>query len=181
MSVVSAKSRLSELKSWYAIYTMPRSEKKVEARLSLRGKVTYLPLISSIRTWSDRKKKITLPLIPGFIFVFCTEAEVFDCLHVQGALGVLRYLGKPARVRETEIQLIRILLQEPESIAGVKSNELVVGEDVRVICGPFIGLMGKCLRFQGQCKVVIEIRSLRSLVEVNIPLAYLERVGLKVA
>jgi transcription antitermination factor NusG len=181
MSVVSEPGRVEELKSWYALYTMPRTEKKADARLLLKGKKTFLPLIPSIRTWSDRKKKIFLPLIPGFVFVHCTHEEVFDCLAVQGVLGVIRYMGKPARVRDHEIQQIRILLKDPESIESVENFIMKEGEPVRVICGPFTGLIGKCIRVQGKSNVLIELHALQSIVKVNIPMAFLEPEALKVA
>lgn len=181
MNVVHEPGRLNDIRSWYALYTMPRAEKKADARLAVQGKTTFLPLIPSVRTWSDRKKKISLPLIPGFVFVHCTHEEVFECIQAQGVLGVIRYLGKPAKVRDVEIQQIRILLKEPESIETVRPIDLTEGESVIVTCGPFAGLKGKCVRFQGKCKVVIELNTLQSAVEVNIPMAFVQPIGLKVA
>ena len=53
--------------NWYAIYTMPRAEKKVYERLVDIGVTSYLPLVTTIRIWSDRKKKVTSPLISSYV------------------------------------------------------------------------------------------------------------------
>ena len=55
--------------NWYVIYTKPRSEKKVAERLSEDGVEVYCPMIKTIRQWSDRKKKVLLPMFPGYVFV----------------------------------------------------------------------------------------------------------------
>ena len=160
---------------WYAIFTMPRSEKKVAERLISKGFEIYLPLMPSFRTWSDRKKKIWVPLLPGFIFVKITENEVFESLNVQGALGILRYMGKPARVRDFEINNLRILLKEPDYINSIEPIDVIEGEEIEVIRGPFIGLIGKCIRIQGKFRIIVEIEALGRLIEVNVPLSFLEK------
>lgn len=55
--------------AWFALYTMPRTEKKVHARLASKGVDVYLPLVTTVRQWSDRKKKVQVPLIPSIVFV----------------------------------------------------------------------------------------------------------------
>lgn len=56
------------LPSWYAVYTTSRSEKKVKARLDEAKVDNYLPLRTEYRMWSDRKKKVSFPLIPRLYF-----------------------------------------------------------------------------------------------------------------
>ncbi len=160
---------------WYALYTMPRSEKKVAERLISNGFEIYLPLLPSYRTWSDRKKKIWVPLVPGFVFVKSTENKVYESLNVQGALGILRYMGKPARVRDYEINNLRILLKEPEYVNSIEPIDITEGEEIEVIRGPFIGLIGKCIRIQGKFRIIVEISALGRVIEVNVPLSFLEK------
>lgn len=94
--------------NWYAIYTKPRAEKKVFERLALSGFNAYLPLVTSIRVWSDRKKKIVTPLISSYVFVNSNYDELFSALTIQGTSGILRYLGKPAIIRDHEIENLKI-------------------------------------------------------------------------
>ena len=57
--------------NWYVVYTKPKWEKKVAERLNEIGVVTYCPLVTKTSQWSDRKKKISVPLFNSYIFVNC--------------------------------------------------------------------------------------------------------------
>ena len=89
---------------WYAIYTRPNAEKKVCERLILMGYDTFLPLIESVRLWSDRKKKISTPLISSFVFVNSEQSKLFESLEAKGALGILKYIGQPAIIKDQVIK-----------------------------------------------------------------------------
>lgn len=54
--------------NWYAIYTRANSEEKVFEQLQRSGYKTFLPLVSTVRKWSDRKKKILTPLISSYVY-----------------------------------------------------------------------------------------------------------------
>ena len=64
-------------KQWYAVKTMSRAEKKIKERLDDLGVENYLPLCTQIKKWSDRKKKVQSPLVPGYLFVYIFEEEYF--------------------------------------------------------------------------------------------------------
>lgn len=160
---------------WYAIYTKPRAEKKVFERLVSVGFTAYLPLVESIREWSDRKKKISIPLISSFVFVKTTPDEVFNTLKVQGTNGVLRYLGKPAIVREVEIENLKILMNDTSQLVSVHEQQIEKGEYVEVINGPFAGLTGQSVHINGKHRLVVEIDSLASKLVVNVPLAFVKK------
>lgn len=181
MSVFIESSANCEVRYWYALRIAPRAEKKVYARLLDYNYNTFLPLIPTVKQWSDRKKKIDIPLLPGFVFVSCTRDELLSCLRLQGVLGVIRYLGKPAKVKEFEIAQLKILIKDPESITVLNFESILPGEEVTIMYGPFVGLKGKCIRKHGQCKVIVELHTLGSKVEVNIPIQFLDINYLKVA
>ena len=82
------------LKNWFALYTMPRAEKKVFDRINEEGIEAYLPLMTSIRIWSDRKKKVTSPLISSYVFVNIDEKGLNNLLKIQDVLGILKHLKK---------------------------------------------------------------------------------------
>jgi transcription antitermination factor NusG len=107
-------------KNWYVIYTKPKSEKVVEQRLREKGITTYLPLRTTLKQWSDRKKKIQVPLFNSYVFIHSTEKERNKVFEVSGVLNFLFWLGKPAIVRPIEIERIKNFL------AGVKDSEVVV-------------------------------------------------------
>jgi transcriptional antiterminator RfaH len=122
---------------WLVVYTRPRAEKKVVASLNSMGIETFCPMVLTERRWSDRKKKIWIPVISSYVFVRIPLREknrVFDSGHV------LRYLwhkGKPALVREHEIEAMR-------SVLNYNIKETVVehfqrGETIAIPNGPFSG------------------------------------------
>ena len=61
---------------WYAVYTAGRAEKKVKERLDTAGIESYLPLQSVIRLWNNRKRKVMIPVVPGYIFVHLPVGDV---------------------------------------------------------------------------------------------------------
>lgn len=166
---------------WYAIYTMPRSEKKVQERLILKQITTYLPLVETIRYWTDRKKKIQIPLIPGFVFIQCEEEEIVNVLQTIGVVNVVRYLKKPAKIRDYEINNLKILSKEPCFSNVTETLNLVKGEIVEVIKGSFVGLIGRCIRIQGKHRIIIELKALEKIFEVNVPYSFLQKKIEKVA
>ena len=54
---------------WFAIYTKPKNEKKVVEGLEKIGVEVYCPMITQVKQWSDRKKKVEMPLINSYVFV----------------------------------------------------------------------------------------------------------------
>ena len=161
--------------NWYAIYTKPRAEKKVFERLVLSGFNAYLPLVTSIREWSDRKKKIATPLISSYVFVNTKHDELFNALTIKGTSGILRYLGKPAIIRDHEIENLKILMNDSEQFTRLENDTFEKGEEVEVIKGPFTGLIGQSLSIQGKHRIIIEIEALGSRMAVNVPLGFVRK------
>lgn len=161
--------------NWYAVYTMPRTEKKVEQRLIDKGFEVYLPLVSTIRMWSDRKKKVKMPLIPGYIFIQSEEKTLFESLSVQGALGIIRHLGKPAKIRDYEIENLKLLQKEPNQFQAIHHMDIKQDQLVKITYGPLQGMIGKCIRTQGKFQVVISIQSIGHSFQVSVSSSHLEK------
>ena len=83
--------------NWYAIFTKPRSEKKVHQRMLDQQIEAFLPLVKTVRQWSDRKKTVEVPLISSYVFVYLPENDLYKTLPVQGTVNVLKYLGSISR------------------------------------------------------------------------------------
>jgi transcriptional antiterminator RfaH len=115
-----------ESENWYVLYTKPRKEKKVTSKLEEIGVNAYCPLVKTVRQWSDRKKKILTPLIPSCIFIHCKESERNNAFDVPGTSHYLFWLGKPAIVKNSEIETIKEWLKGDISEANVQ--ELKTGD-----------------------------------------------------
>lgn len=163
--------------NWYAIFTKPRSEKKVYQRMLDHNIEVFLPMVKTVRQWSDRKKTIEIPLISSYIFVHMPEKDLYKTLPIQGTVNVLKHLGKPAKVRATEIENLRILSGTGEANQVSNCVNVSHGDDVEVINGPFMGLIATCIREGKNHRVIVKIDSLGSCFNVNIPLSFLRKIN----
>ena len=173
----------SELKNqnyWYAVYTKPRAEKKVYQRMLDHGIDAFLPLVKTVRQWSDRKKTVQVPLISSYVFVNMPEQDLNKTLPIHGTVNVLKHLGKPAKVRDIEIENLKILSGTSDNIEFENCARLIEGDIVQVDKGPFTGLIATCEKKYGNHRVVVKIDSLQSCVVVNVPLSYLRKIENKV-
>ena len=146
---------------WYAVYTRPRWEKKVASLLEDRGITNYCPLNKVNRQWSDRRKVVLEPLFKGYVFVQVSEANKWELLTVNGIVNYVYWLGKPATIRETEIDTIRRFLHEFEDIEIVEAG-LQVNTTVRIKQGVLMNYKGILLELNGnKAKVRIESMGLQ--------------------
>ena len=162
--------------NWYVVKTNSRAEKKVLERLEALGLEAYLPLITTIKQWSDRKKKVEVPLIPSTLFIHCQESDLKILYTVIGFHTLLYYLSKPAKVRDYEIQNLRILLQENIEFEQEEFVNIQEGDKVEVIRGPFQGLIATSLEVSRTHKLIVEIESLEQRFVVHVPKSYVRKI-----
>jgi transcription antitermination factor NusG len=103
-------------KNWHAVYTKPRWEKKVHAIMTARGLESYCPLNKVRKQWSDRIKLVEEPLFKSYVFVHVPEAEQSKVRMVDGVLNYVYWQGKPAIVKDKEIEDIRRFLNEYQDV-----------------------------------------------------------------
>jgi transcriptional antiterminator RfaH len=155
---------LKEDKKWLVVKTKANAEKKVAERLSSKGIEVYLPLYTTMKQWSDRKKKVQKPLISSTVFVHVEEKERELFWNVVGVSGMLYYLGKPAVVREEEILILQHMLQEGIYESVELSPTFIEGQEVEITGGDFKGLRGIVLEEVNAQKVVIALQGLGAQV-----------------
>ncbi len=128
--------------SWYVVRTKQNAEKKVAERLEAIQLECFLPLYQTIRIWSDRKKKLKVPLIPNHLFVHCKKEDLKLVYTILGVHSLLMEKGKPGVVRDVEIQNLRILTLLEEKPNLIPSVDLKIGTEITVTEGPLKGLVG---------------------------------------
>ncbi|WP_223439259.1 UpxY family transcription antiterminator [Polaribacter litorisediminis] len=161
---------------WYALRTNSRSEKQVHERLQKQGYESFLPLMTTIKQWSDRKKKVVVPLISSYVFLQGTPKDLLNVVKIQGVVGVLRYLGKPAIVQEDEINNLKILTKNSEGAKKITPRSLANYAAVEVVDGPFKGLKGVYMATSGKQKVIVQVDVLNSFTEVTLPFEHIKEI-----
>lgn len=129
---------------WYAVYTKPRWEKKVAALLSKKGIHNYCPLNKVLKQWHDRKKWIEEPLFTSYVFVCLTPDEQAEVRKTAGILNFVYWLGKPAIIRNEEIDAIQHFLSRHKNVQLEKTS-IKVEDKVQITHGPLLHQQGKVL------------------------------------
>ena len=124
------------MKNWYVVYTKPKWEKKVAEKLNEIGIECYCPLIIQIKQWTDRKKKIEVPLFNSYVFVQLEDTDRSSVFQVSGVVRFLFWLGKPAIVRDEEINIIKTSLAAP-NISDISVTSIQVGDRIKLESGVF--------------------------------------------
>ena len=150
------------MKHWYVLYTKPRAEKKSAERLAERGIEVYCPVIRTLRQWSDRKKKVQVPMFPSYIFCHIEEQHRLEPLQDPGVLNYVFWLGKPAIVRDHEIAAIREIERAGDEIK-VQGSGFEKGQFVVIPDGPFKGMQGQIDKVDNR-KVFVFIEQLGCVV-----------------
>ena len=160
---------------WYAVYTKPRSEKKLADRLKGQGIEAYLPLRRTLRQWSDRKKMVDEPLISSYVFVRIFQEHYFTVLNTPGAVKYIWFCGKPAAIPETQIDTLKLILGHEPEIDCISAG-LLKGTRVKVASGPLKQLTGELISYAGKHKVMVRIDHLEKALLLTISPHLLEPV-----
>jgi len=123
--------------NWYALYTKPRNEKKVAQLLQSLGVETYCPVVTTTKQWSDRKKKVTTPVLPSYVFVQVEEKNREVVFQVPGVVRYVYWLGKAAIIRDAEITTLKEYLSE--EYTTIFQTAILPGDRIKLTTGPFIG------------------------------------------
>jgi len=147
---------LAEKRKWFAIYTRHRWEKKVFQLLQDKGIESYCPLNKIQRKWSDRLKVVEEPLFKSYVFVRVNENEKTPVRMTNGVVNFVYWLGKPALVKDREIETIRKFLDEHKNVE-VEQLNLVSNIKVRITAGAFMDKEATVLNFtKSKVRVIIE-------------------------
>ncbi len=127
-------------KKWFALYTKPRNEFKAALQLEAENIDYYLPVITRLKQWSDRKKKVTEPLLRGYIFVFADETERILSLQQFSIIKCIFDHGRPAVIPEWQIDNLKKFLNNESDV--IVHSGIVPGAKVKILSGPFAGIVG---------------------------------------
>ncbi len=161
---------------WYALYTRPKFEKKVTELLQEAGYEVWLPLQTVVRQWSDRKKKIEVPLFNSYVFIHADRSELYNAVQTDGVAKTVHFNGEPAAIRDEQIDMIRKILIGPDAF-DVRERSYNRGDKVRVVEGPLKGSTGRWINWRGKKRVCMELEQLHKVILVEVPAVFIEKIA----
>jgi len=161
-------------KDWFAVFTTPRHEKRVEEHFRVREIESFLPLCRIRREWKDGSKvTVQIPLFPNYIFVHIERNERVPVLEVPGVLSIVGGGRESMSIPESYIYGLREGLRqgkiEPHS-------HLTSGIRVRIRSGVMAGMEGILLRKRSDFRVVLTLQMIMKSVKVEVELDEIEPV-----
>jgi transcription antitermination factor NusG len=162
---------------WYALHTRSRFEQKVYN--GLRGKTleAFLPKVQVMSRRKDRRKKILVPILPGYVFV---QAELepylyWEIIKTVGVVRMVAFKGKPVPASDQEIDSLKILNGTDRTVEN--RSFMQKGDRVMIMEGPLKGLVGFYLKHKDRSeKVVVSIELLQRSMAVEIEGWALEKI-----
>ena len=158
--------------AWYVIYTRPRHEKKVAEQLDNLELPYFLPITRTLKMWAKRKKYMSLPLFPSYVFVKPQTAQQYvESLQIPGVLYYVKIGNKIAEISEKLIHKIKSVLSGDSDHSVEVSAELIKPGTVHhILSGPFAGLDCEVVEHKGKNKLLVRIELLQRTVMVDLPL-----------
>ncbi len=163
-----------ESAGWWAVYTRHQHEQVVADMLKAKGLDVFFPAYQTQRQWKDRKKMVTVPLFPCYLFMRANANGALPVLSTPGVHSILTRGVQFALVPEEEIHAIQRALQQP---ARVEPHPyLKCGERVRVSNGPMEGVEGFLVRRKDQYRLILSVEMLSQSASVEVQASDVEPV-----
>ncbi len=162
---------------WHVVYVKFRHEEKVNDELEKLGVESFLPMTSTIKQWSDRKKKVYTPLFPSYVFVnIQSKLDFHKVSSLDSACSFVRFGSEYGRVSEEEINKIKLMIGT-EGITEVQANTEVpsVGDRLKIEQGDLSGLECEVYRVDNNHRISVWIKSLRQNISATVPAYYFQK------
>ncbi len=163
-------------RAWYVLHTRSRFEQVVFDGLGGKSLETFLPKITVMSKRRDRRKKIRIPLFPGYVFVR-SDLDAYERLEIVKTVGVVRLVGNkdgPISVPDESVESLRIIAAgDNEIFTGTRLRK---GDRVMVVEGPFAGVTGTFARYKGAGRVVVSVEALGQYAAVDVPEDCVEKI-----
>lgn len=137
-------------KNWYAVYTKPQCEKKI-ASLFTKWKIeNFCPLnnyVNSDVAW--KSKMVCEPLFKSYVFVFISEDQIARIKKVEGVVNFLYWLGKPAVIKNEEIEVIKEFANDYQDIK-IQPIKVDMNAAIQIIDEPSYKMEGKFISIKSK-------------------------------
>ena len=159
----------SFLSGWYLIYTRPRHEKKVNARLTELDILTFLPLTKKLRQWHDRKKYVDEALFASYVFVYLSDMQAY--YHAMDTEGFLYYVkaGKEiSRVQDSVVNALQLVCSQNQDLQ-ISEARFQRGNKMMISQGALTGLMCEIVEVSDKQMILVRVDLLQRNVLITLP------------
>ncbi|MGV3684478.1 MAG: UpxY family transcription antiterminator [Daejeonella sp.] len=160
--------------NWYVLYTRSRCEKAVAEKLASSGIEVYCPLLKRKKLWSDRWKWVEEPLFRSYCFVRIEDCERDSVFTASGVVRYLYHCGKPAVVRDGELELLKNWLNE-YSHDSIQSSAFRVRDKVLLKSGALMDQKAEVLSKSGNYLMLV-LETLGMQIRVDLRKNIIEKI-----
>ena len=154
---------------WYALHSRSRHEDVVYKGLINKSIETFLPKIQVMSRRKDRRKRIMVPLLPGYVFVHSdlNPDQYLDILKTYGVVRIIGIRGKPFPVKDDEISSLQILNGTDRTVKN--QAFMKKGDRIIIVDGPLKGLSGFYLKHKEKSdNIVVSVELLQRSLAIEI-------------
>lgn len=159
---------------WYAAYTRSNHERTAAEQMKRRSIEHFVPTYETVRTWKDRRKRLEMPLFPGYVFVRVAIEERLSVLVVPGIVRLVGFENRPVPVADEEIESLRTIVDR--RLRPEPHPFLPVGRKVRIKRGALEGVTGILVRKKGRVRLLISVDLIRQSAAVEVDSADVEAI-----
>jgi transcriptional antiterminator RfaH len=162
--------QIQNKKNWHALYVNSRAEKKIGEALLSKNVEAYVPLVKTMRQWSDRKKMVELPLLNGYVFVNIKPDESNTVLQTKGVVGFVKSEGKVAVIRKVEIHRLKQLVELGYQMeVNAISRKYKEGDRIKIGSGPLKGIDGYITQSKEDRLMEVLLEGIGQCIRVKLP------------
>lgn len=163
---------ISTLEKWFAVYTLPRHEKRIVQHFQARQIEHFLPLYAVQRRWKNGLRQIVqFPLFPNYLFVRITRKKRLSVLNVPGVVSIVGDCSEHSTISDDYMKS----LQDGLIRGKIEPHPyLEAGEEVRIKSGAMAGMKGVLIRKKSGVRVVVNLELIKRSVAVELDVADIE-------
>ena len=153
---------------WYALLTRARNERVVANRLQERGIEAFLPAITEIHKWKDRKKRVEVPLFSCYVFLktILTAEQQHRVCNLDGVFGMVGARGEALSIPDEQIEAVRFVVAQQLCMSA--HPFLKLGQRVRIRGGAMDGVEGILQARNGERTLIISIDAIQRSLAVRV-------------
>ena len=166
-ALFASSDQAETIRQWFAIHTRAKHEKKVASELERKGVTAFVPTISRVRQWSDRRKILNSALFSCYAFVHTNRSPQihYSVLQTPGVLRWVSFGGGPCAIPNAQIDAVKRLVES--QVGCTQYPFLKSGQRVRIRGGCLEGLECILVSEPQELKLVFSIEPIQRSLSIS--------------